>query len=150
MGREPVVDGVSAFITINERYWMAKIPAGSSNKIGSKPGSTLSHILPCHNPFPWAGLISRIFRRSSWANGRVLVLAASFVYEPHRYHTLQAMKLFLIRSQPIACVQKSQHDENNSWSNSCGAVDEGGRSMRIAAVRSTDWSVTEPHSGLLP
>ena len=86
------------FITTNERYWTATIPVGSSNKTGSKHGSILSHILLRHNSFPRTGLIPRIFRRSPWANSRVLVFAASFVYELHRYRTLQAMKLFSIKS----------------------------------------------------
>ena len=153
MGREPVVDGVSAFITTDERYWTATIPAGPSNRIGSKPGSILSHILPRHNFFPRTGLIPRISHHSPWANSRVLVLAASFVYELHRYRTLQAMKLFLIKSQPIACVQKSQHDENNTWSNSCGAVVPSaccGRGGCVCEDRccAINQSVAEPHSGL--
>ena len=37
-------------------------------------------------------------------------------------HSMQAMKLFLVKSQPIACVQKLGHDKNNTQSNPCGAV----------------------------
>ena len=140
MGREPVVDGVSAFIRTNERYWTATIPAGSSNKIGSEPGPILSYVLPRHNSFPWTGLILRIFRRSPWENSRVLVLAVSFVYELHRYRALQAMELFLIVDPNQLRGFKNYNMTKITVGQTpvcCSAVDEGVVSTGIDAVLST-------------
>jgi hypothetical protein len=52
-GWEPVVDGVSAFTTMSRRCQTKRwrFQRLSSDKIGSEPGSILSHLLPHHNSF---------------------------------------------------------------------------------------------------